>query len=552
MNTVDMRSMKNLLAVKRPRTGRIIYFLLFASAAACMSFLIFRHPSAPFYSVAFQQDSTARRAAQDTVRSQSTGRDSVERVSAIIQRVFLETRRLIERRSQLPVKFINDGYIIVIDPGHGGTKYIDKGSTVTLDGVDYNENDVVWNYAVAIEQKLLAAGYESVKKTKNAAADSTLSIYNRADIANAIAKEAGKKIIFISLHWNNFEDQTIKGAEIYIKEQYNSRSRKLAEYIQGGLMQVMGAHGKGLETTGIVERDYKVLREVDTGALIELGFASNPNDLSKIIYRQGDVVRAIFEGLDAFATYLQSLDKNSADNGHDENKTKDERIFAALKNFPQDWSWRKADMTQLTKDLLKQYNGIYDYETNDKKIYLTFDCGYENGNTVKILDVLKADSVKACFFITGAYLKYNKELVERMIREGHVIGNHSQNHIGMPKLKVSEMKEEILALEREFYDLFERKMTYFRPPSGEYSVRSLAVSASLGYKNVFWSLAYDDWDVNIQRGKDFAYNKIMKGVYPGVILLLHAVSKDNADALDSIIKDLRKEGYQFKALDDIQ
>jgi peptidoglycan-N-acetylmuramic acid deacetylase len=531
--------------------GRSKYALVALLGLLGIIFLLFQNPRTPFHAVSLQQDSTAHKDSKDSLPVHSAGRDSVQKVSAIVQRVLLETRRMIERRSQLPVKFINDNYLLVIDPGHGGTKYIDKGSSASLDGKEYNENDVAWDYAVALEHKLLSAGYESVKKTKAAAADSTLSIHNRADIANKFAKETKKKIIFISLHWNNFEDHAIKGAEIYIKEKHNFKSRKLAEFIQGGLTQIMGAHGKGLETTGIVERDYKVLREVETGVLIELGFASNPNDLRKIIYQKDDVVRAIFEGTDAFATYLQSLDQQKTSNGSDESKKHEDKLLSALDNQPLEWSWRKADISKSTKDLLKTYNGIYDCETAEKTIYLTFDCGYDNGNTAKILDVLKTDSVKACFFITGAFLKYNKDLVQRMLKDGHVIGNHSQNHIGLPKLNTGEMREEILALEREYYDLFEQKLNYFRPPSGEYSVRSLAVAASLGYKSVFWSLAYDDWDVNLQRGKEYAYAKIMKSVHPGAIVLMHAVSKDNAEAMDSIIKDLRKQGYQFRVLDDI-
>ena len=494
------------------------------------------------------QDSS--KSSQDSVKKVTDG-DTTGNVQGALQNVLLEARRTIRRGVQLPNKFINDHYVIVLDPGHGGTKYIDKGFSATLDGVEYFEKDVTWDYAQLIEQKLIAAGYEDVKMTKPAANDSSLSIHTRAARARKYGTDTGKKVLFISLHWNNFEQPYVHGTEIYIKENHNYRSRKLAEFIRGTLGQIMQMHGQGQNITGIIERDYKVLRELDTGVLIELGYASNEMDLKKMLNNKDEIAGSIVQGVEAFAYYLQSQD--SKDQKEDDpQKLIEERKLASLPSIPFGWSWRKQDISQPIKDLLKQYNAIYENEEPGKNIYLTFDCGYENGYTTKILDALRANGVKAAFFITGGYLKQAPEVVEQMIKDGHIIGNHSVNHLSMPQLSVRDAKNEILGLERDFFDLFEQKMNYFRPPSGEFSRRSLAVTASLGYKSIFWSLAYEDWDTNNQHGKEFAYNKIVNGVRDGVIVLMHAVSKDNAEAMDSIIKELKKQGYEFKTLDDIK
>jgi peptidoglycan-N-acetylmuramic acid deacetylase len=481
---------------------------------------------------------------QDSIKSDA------DTSAGAIQSILLETRRTIRRDVQLPNKFINDNYVIVLDPGHGGTKYIDKGFSAKLDDIEYFEKDIAWEYAQLIQQKLTSSGYEGVQLTKPAANDSSLSIHTRAARARQFGIDVKKKVLFVSLHWNNFEDPSVHGTEIYIKEQHNYRSRKLAEFIRGTLGQIMQMHGYGENILGIIERDYKVLRELDTGVLIELGYASNQADLRKMLTQKEEIAGAIVQGIDAFAYYLQGLDQKN-NKTDDPAKAAEEWKLAQLPSIPFGWSWRKQDVNKDIQNLLNQYRAIYEDVRPGKNIYLTFDCGYENGYTPVILDVLKANNVKAAFFITGGYLKQSPEVVQRILEDGHIVGNHSVNHLSMPQLNVRDAKNEILGLERDFFDLFEKKMVYFRPPSGEFSRRALAVTASLGYRTVFWSLAYDDWDTNIQRGKEYAYNKIVKGARDGVIVLLHAVSKDNAEAMDSIIKELRKQGYEFKTLDDI-
>ena len=201
--------------------------------------------------------------------------------------------------------------------------------------------------------------------------------------------------------------------------------------------------------------------------------------------------------------------------------------------------------------LLSKYGAVYLGDTGKKEIYLTFDEGYENGYTSKILDVLKENNAKAVFFITGPYLKEHQDLVRRMVEEGHEVGNHTINHPSLPALDDKRLEEEIVGLDRAFNEKFGRHMKYLRPPKGEYSERTLAVTQKLGYCNMFWSFAYDDWYRDKVRGANYAYDIVSRNLHNGAVLLLHAVSKDNADALGMIIKGARENGYEIGNVDNI-
>ncbi|NSW89513.1 MAG: delta-lactam-biosynthetic de-N-acetylase [Firmicutes bacterium] len=201
------------------------------------------------------------------------------------------------------------------------------------------------------------------------------------------------------------------------------------------------------------------------------------------------------------------------------------------------------------RNLISKYDGVFQGDTSEKVVYLTFDEGYENGYTPKILDTLKENNVKTIFFVTGPYIEKNPDLVKRMLDEGHQVGSHTVNHPSLPDLSYEELENELLGLENKFYEKFGVGFKYMRPPSGEYSERVLAAAQQLGYKTVFWSFAYDDWYTDKIRGADYAYNKVMENLHNGAVLLLHAVSKDNADALDRIIKDIKAQGYEIKPFD---
>ena len=196
-------------------------------------------------------------------------------------------------------------------------------------------------------------------------------------------------------------------------------------------------------------------------------------------------------------------------------------------------------------ELLKKYNSKYIGDTNSKKIYLTFDEGYENGMTPKILDVLKAKNVKAIFFVTMPYLNNEGALVKRMVNEGHYVGNHTMNHPSLPTISESELRKELDELNNAFKTQYGQSMKFMRPPKGEYSVDVLKIANEMGYCTLFWSFAYDDWEANKQRGADYAIKKVSDNIHNGAVLLLHAVSKDNADGLETIINTLISEGYSF-------
>jgi len=220
------------------------------------------------------------------------------------------------------------------------------------------------------------------------------------------------------------------------------------------------------------------------------------------------------------------------------------------------WSFvRKKDnlppaFTKQYSELADKYSAIYIGDTTKKTVYLTFDEGYENGYTPKILDTLKDNDVKAAFFITMPFLKNNSDLVERMLNEGHIVGNHTVNHPSLPELSDKKVEKELVDLDLVYKEKTGISMKYMRAPKGEFSERTLKISKDLGYTNVFWSFAYADWDVKKQKGADNAYNMVMNNIHNGAVLLLHAVSSDNAEALDRIIKDLKSQGYAFGTLDE--
>ncbi len=231
--------------------------------------------------------------------------------------------------------------------------------------------------------------------------------------------------------------------------------------------------------------------------------------------------------------------------------------FYGVSNKGSGWGFVKKkgqepEIYKSTEEMFSRYNTYYLDPKRTKTIYLTFDEGYENGYTSIILDVLKEQNVKAAFFITGPYLREHSDLVDRMVNEGHIVGNHTVNHPNLHKLEnPQKMADELGGLNSEFYKRYGKNMEYMRPPEGEYSQRLLAAANSLGYKTIFWSFAYKDWDPKSQKGAGYAYSQVTPYLHNGAILLLHAVSKDNTEALADIIRYAREQGYEFGSLDNL-
>lgn len=245
-------------------------------------------------------------------------------------------------------------------------------------------------------------------------------------------------------------------------------------------------------------------------------------------------------------------------------KSNDEPVSAFTKSYENidnksfGWGFKKIkgkepEISTKEQEVLAKYSAFYMDTSRPKKLYLTFDEGYENGYTDDILDTLKEKNIPAAFFITAPYAKNETELVKRMIDEGHILGNHTVNHPNLAKLSdASKIASELDEMNELVKSLYGYEMKYMRPPEGEYSQRVLAVAQDLGFRTVFWSFAYKDWDINAQKGKENAISEVVPYFHDGAVLLLHAVSRDNAQALGEIIDCAQKAGYEFATLDEIE
>ena len=204
-------------------------------------------------------------------------------------------------------------------------------------------------------------------------------------------------------------------------------------------------------------------------------------------------------------------------------------------------------------DQLGRYDAAYLGDTSEKVLYLTFDAGYENGCTAQILDTLKKHNVKAAFFLVGNYIQRNADLVRRMVQEGHTVGNHTMHHPDMSKLS------DFNAFSRELSDLaelYEQTVgqpmpRYYRPPQGIYSEENLKMAQQLGYRTVFWSLAYVDWNNDAQPSREQALSKLLPRTHPGAVVLLHSTSKTNAEILDELLTKWEEAGYRFGTVEEL-
>lgn len=202
--------------------------------------------------------------------------------------------------------------------------------------------------------------------------------------------------------------------------------------------------------------------------------------------------------------------------------------------------------------IIEKNEALFLGNTEKKTLYLTFDNGYENGFTAPILDILKEKQVPATFFVTGHYINDQPDLIKRMAAEGHIIGNHSWSHPDMTTMSNDQIRQELEKVKDGVAQLTGQSvMNYLRPPRGIFNDRVLAISQEEGYTSVFWSLAYKDWEVNNQKGAEYAYQQVMKQLHPGSIMLIHSVSSDNAGALGRIIDDAKAKGYTFESLDQL-
>ncbi len=240
-----------------------------------------------------------------------------------------------------------------------------------------------------------------------------------------------------------------------------------------------------------------------------------------------------------------------------ENNVRDKDTYYDYSNEKLAWWFKRNDNHQGsgcddTIDI-SEYGAYYlDVNTEEKVVYLTFDCGYENGYTKQILDVLKRQEVPACFFVTKTYIRDNVDLTKRMKEECHQVGNHTITHPSMPEKSYEELIKEINGCAEYMTEVTGYDMDpYLRPPRGEYSERTLAITKDLGFKTIFWSMAYVDFDIHNQPGADYVINHFEKYHHSGAIILMHNVSSSNAEALETVIVNLKAEGYRFASLNEI-
>lgn len=205
-----------------------------------------------------------------------------------------------------------------------------------------------------------------------------------------------------------------------------------------------------------------------------------------------------------------------------------------------------------TADELKQYDAYYVGKQEEKVIYLTFDCGYENGNTGFILDALKKHNAPATFFVVGHFLESAPDVAKRMVAEGHTVGNHTYHHPDMSSISdMTSFQKEMDDVAALFKETTGQEMArYYRPPQGKYSTENLKMAKELGYQTFFWSLAYVDWNVDEQPTKEQAFDKLLTRIHPGAIVLLHSTSKTNGEILDELLTKWEEMGYTFRALSD--
>ena len=202
---------------------------------------------------------------------------------------------------------------------------------------------------------------------------------------------------------------------------------------------------------------------------------------------------------------------------------------------------------------LKKYDAAYLGETGEKVLYLTFDAGYENGATAQILDVLKKHEVPAAFFLVGNYLEKNPDLVRRMANEGHLVGNHTMHHSDMSKLSdPAAFARELTELESLYQEITGQEMKkFYRPPQGVYSQKNLEQAKEMGYKTVFWSLAYVDWNNDSQPTAEYAFSKLLPRTHDGAVILLQSTSKTNAQLMDELLTKWKDMGYTFRSVEEL-
>ncbi len=456
---------------------------------------------------------------------------------------------------QLVVDEKDDGLVVCLDAGHGGK---DEGSSFW--GRLEKEDNLKLAKAVCayLEEQQIAV-------VMSRSEDVFLTLDERCQVANNAGAD-----YFVSLHRNKGDGY---GVETWVYSGANEETMTLAEGIMDGLVEAGIQKDRGVKkgTQKSENSNYYVNNHTNMPAcIVELGFINSSTDNSLYDEHLDSYAKAIGDAI--INTYKQYHGDVAADGNNQETEDGTEQDETgqgeSSANVPienveslsgESLSWgmgKSRDEKNRPVDALsaqEKYGSYQAYfiEEDSQKIYLTFDEGYEYGQTTSILDTLKEKGVKAVFFITKPYAEAEPELVKRMIAEGHIVGNHSVTHPvdGLPSMSLDAQKNEVMENDAYVKENFDYQMNLFRFPAGKFSEQSLAVVNNCNYKSVFWSFAYVDYDVNNQPDQTESLQKMEEKLHPGAIYLLHAESETNAAVLGDFIDRARAAGYEVAPLE---
>ena len=447
-----------------------------------------------------------------------------------------------------------DVLTVCLDPGHGGTD----------PGCDYNgriESEDNWALALAVKQEMESKGIEVIM-TRNDN-DTKVFLKDRVAIANASGAD-----YFISLHRNKGDGY---GIETWMTATNNTAvTETLTNNVHNALVGVGVQRDRGVKTgteTGEGSDYYVIGNTTMPACLLEFGFINNEEDNRLFDANKQAYAQAITQAvLDTYAQYGEADDTSVSGEAGTEDTSAADTLTGMTLSYPTidnvsglsgeilNWGqgsnvdeYNRPTGSLSYQEKYKDYPVDFIIPTTDKKIYLTFDEGYEYGCTPSILSTLKEKDVKAVFFVTKPYAEEDPDLVRQIIDEGHILGNHSVTHpsAGIPSLSLDDQKQEVMGNHEYIKQNFNYDMCLFRFPAGKFSEQSLAILNNCGYRGVFWSFAYLDYDVNNQPNEAESLQKLVDKLHPGAIYLLHAESWTNTNILGSFIDKAREAGYEF-------
>ncbi len=442
---------------------------------------------------------------------------------------------------------------VCLDPGHGG---LDPG----CDSDGRLESEDNWKLAQEIKKEMEAQGIKVVMTREDN--DTKVFLKDRVAIANASDAD-----YFISIHRNKGDGY---GIETWMTGNSNVVTETLTNNVHNALVEAGVQRDRGVKTgteTGEGSDYYVIGNTTMPACLLEFGFINNAEDNRLFDANMEAYAKAITSAVkDTYDKYgataeLSSEELESTEISTEETLKKGMVLenpvvdnVSALSSELLEWGqgsnvdeYNRPTGCLSYQEKFRDYSADFIIPTTEKKIYLTFDEGYEYGCTPSILSTLKEKDVKAVFFVTKPYAQADPDLVRQMIDDGHILGNHSVTHpsAGIPSLSLEEQKQEVVGNHDYIKQNFDYDMFLFRYPAGKFSEQSLAVLNNCGYRSVFWSFAYLDYDVNNQPNEAESLQKLIDRLHPGAIYLLHAESWTNTNILGSFIDQARAAGYEF-------